>query len=1621
MYKKFNLTFYTSSFYSKTTIMKIKILVLLLTLTTGLVAQQTKIKDPNFELALIKIGLDDIIDGQVTTSNISSVKSLDVSSQNIFFMEGIEDFASLEYLNCSYNHIKNIELDKNEALKRIDCANNVLESINSIGGNNSIIEIVKIQNNELDYFSTFDYPNLKELICYNNELQGLWLSSNDKLEKLICNNNLLTSIEIRNNQNSKIISFNSTNNPDLTCIFVNDKDFAEDNWQKDANSHFVANDNACDDFRYITIPDSKFEQKLVSLFIDREPNDGRVLESSISRINELDISNSGITDLSGIEHFKSLTTLDCSQNELSELNIQDLKKLETLKCNFNKITNLDLSKNTLLNKVDCSNNLITNLNIDNLLSLQELICFQNKIGNLDFSTNFNLKIVNLNNNRLASIDFTHQRKLNSLNCDYNNLKGIEVNTNAKIHDVNLGNNKFTSIDLSNFSNTEILHIDSNSIENIDLSTLSNLKELYINQNKLTTLDLSTNNKIETVRCEYNQITSLDFTNNIFATGIDCSNNKLTNLDLRIKPNNIKVNATSNPSLSCIYVLNPAYSYSKWNIDDTSHFVKNQSDCSNNANEITEVEPNNSKETATEIELGSKVSGILTKEEYLDFFKITIPENGYISIVPSDTTKFKEDLFMFIEGTRIVYAKDFNPISKGTYFIQISHYKAPTGDLPYSFTSSFTPDTREVDEVENDFFKNAPELSFTNGNEGILGYKNNGEPDYDIYKFVAPRNGRILLSDLFEEKLDYAVSIYDEDSTLLAEKELDHNKLTARTAVLPKNFLSYMPFAGYYQILEEGNTYYVKLSDIKNIYNPSAGKYNLKVKYVDEPKGDFEYMIEDEFLFLNNKTDIKDLVDIEWLFYKEDQHLYDSDEENPKIHLEEPGRYKVVQLVVSLGGQDRTEKEIIYGDFYDIVPKTIGSNGKNTIKIYNPTVNENSEISISKNGKTVDAVRVTKISKGITEAVFFLDNEEIGEWSINVKNMGSDSIVLDEKLTLEERTGNESGTFSLWPIQNKRYLPNRWQDFTVRYKNTGYTDLVNPQIWISISDPEKLELELKGGRKIEYPEYVYTHNLVEKFDSITPYIDVDDFLGEGVSARIYPLYIPLVKAGESGTLSFKIKSSATDRLIINVWTYDNETNTQGVTNLACYGKTLGTPCVQQLLEKIGTDIADKAVPGVACAMSVGGEVDNLVGDESRDVGSVVYSWASIAVNCGSLAFPPARAVFTISWAIVSNIIDYATIGSNCYDKKHRKSNKGVGIGSSDPNSIIGPIGSGIEKYMQPDEMAFYTVNFENKSIATASAQEIWIYDTLDVSKFDMSKFSFGSIAIGDSIYKISSNKKSFIKDIDFRPKQNLIGRVIGKATDEGIIEVYFRSLNPSTLEDNTDPDLGILPPNNISPEGEGSVSYYVGLKNPVNGKTYENKATIVFDFNDAIETNTWINTIDEELPTSNIISYNFDTEKVEVTLNMQGNDALSGINDYIIFSSLDGGNYSAIGRTSTGQLVYKLPENGEYKFYSIATDKAFNKESIKQNSEASFVVDQLSIDDFEFNSLFSIYPNPATSSFKIESKYKVLELSIYNASGVRVKFYNSSYKAFSVDGLTKGVYLVSMKTKNGIANKKLIIN
>lgn len=241
--------------------MKTVALLLIVLVSTLVMGQQTEIPDSNFEQALIDLGYDSgVIDGFVPTSNISNIISLNVTAKNISDLKGIQDFAALEYLYCSDNKLKSLNLTKNKHLKILRCYSNSLENLNlsqnpnliTLSCNNNFItqldvsknkglEVLNFSKNKIRNINLSKNISLETLACSENKLASLSINKNPSLTYLNCSFNQLMSLNLQSGGNANITFFDAKNNA-LKCIAVDNSTYSTANWTRvDAGTTFEEN------------------------------------------------------------------------------------------------------------------------------------------------------------------------------------------------------------------------------------------------------------------------------------------------------------------------------------------------------------------------------------------------------------------------------------------------------------------------------------------------------------------------------------------------------------------------------------------------------------------------------------------------------------------------------------------------------------------------------------------------------------------------------------------------------------------------------------------------------------------------------------------------------------------------------------------------------------------------------------------------------------------------------------------------------------------------------------------------------------------------------------------------------------------------------------------------------------------------------------------------------------------------------------------------------------------------------------------------------------------------------------------------------------------------------------
>lgn len=541
----------------------------------------TLIPDSKFEDKLIALKIDkDGKNGKVATFSIDTLTSLNVSNSEITDLTGIQDFTALTSLeagsnkltainvsknilltnlNISKNQLTSLDLSKNSKLSTLNSSYNTIKALNT--SNNYSLTNLNCSNNEI---ASLDFTNnlaLSNLNCSNNvlavlnlsrltkltilsasfnKLENLDISKNTLLKEIDCASNNLYNLNLKNGNNvnmERIIFGNFTQNPNLLCIQVDDAAFSTEKWiAKDAAAAYST--EACPvNSAYTLIPDPNFEKALIAKGIDKDGINGKVMTASISGIRQLSLYNNvdKITDLTGIEDFTALESLDCSNNSLTSLNLSKNVKLQGLDCSYNKLTTLDFSANTALTSLSAYNNLLTSINVSKNTALKSFAVSTNKLTTLDISKNEALTGINFSINELTNIDFAKNVNLTSVSISDNKLTTVDFSKNLQISLLNITNNLITTIDVSKNTLLTTLRIADNKLENLNIAPAISLTDLNVSGNRLTALDVSKNKALVNLSASNNKLSSLDVSANPALRSLAVTKNQLETLDVSKNP------------------------------------------------------------------------------------------------------------------------------------------------------------------------------------------------------------------------------------------------------------------------------------------------------------------------------------------------------------------------------------------------------------------------------------------------------------------------------------------------------------------------------------------------------------------------------------------------------------------------------------------------------------------------------------------------------------------------------------------------------------------------------------------------------------------------------------------------------------------------------------------------------------------------------------------------------------------------------------------------------------------------------------------------------------------------------------------------------------------------------
>ena len=267
-----------------------------------------------------------------------------------------------------------------------------------------------------------------------------------------------------------------------------------------------------EEIRYTYIPDDKFEIELIALGYD-DVLDDYVSTYNIRSVTQLDLKQLNILDLTGIQDFVALKTLDCSNNLLDTIEATYNLNLKSLNCSHNNLSTIDVSNFTSLEYFNCDFNTISSIDLSQNLSLRQLYCSNNLFNTLDVSLNTALVNLSFSNNYLTEIDISQNINLETLICVHNNISSIDFSNNASLKRLICQHNLFQTLDVSPCTSLEYLKCKNNQIETLIIPpNNTSMTFLHCGYNKITALDVSQLTNLEWFSCDANELTALNVAN-----------------------------------------------------------------------------------------------------------------------------------------------------------------------------------------------------------------------------------------------------------------------------------------------------------------------------------------------------------------------------------------------------------------------------------------------------------------------------------------------------------------------------------------------------------------------------------------------------------------------------------------------------------------------------------------------------------------------------------------------------------------------------------------------------------------------------------------------------------------------------------------------------------------------------------------------------------------------------------------------------------------------------------------------------------------------------------------------------------------------------------------------------
>ena len=295
----------------------------------------------------------------------------------------------------------------------------------------------------------------------------------------------------------------------------------------------------------IHFADKVLERRLLAMTepkIDAD-GDGKITFEEAAAVKELQLgfdlkpesTVDCVTDITGLEYFTSLETLNLKFNSVSDIKpIEGISTLKVLILGENPISSINLDKLGELTDLRLYGTNISEIDLSKTPKLESLYLQRTKVSKVDLTPLQSLDQALINKcSNLTELKASNLPSLTRLDAVEGNLTSFEISDCPSLRELHLNSNKLTSIKLTNLAMLMKLNVYDNQLTSIDVSNLPFLMWLFVFDNQLTSIDLSANVPLREFRASNNPLTEVNLSTNENLVTLELENmSKMKTLNIK---------------------------------------------------------------------------------------------------------------------------------------------------------------------------------------------------------------------------------------------------------------------------------------------------------------------------------------------------------------------------------------------------------------------------------------------------------------------------------------------------------------------------------------------------------------------------------------------------------------------------------------------------------------------------------------------------------------------------------------------------------------------------------------------------------------------------------------------------------------------------------------------------------------------------------------------------------------------------------------------------------------------------------------------------------------------------------------------------------------------------------